>query len=133
MLTLTFSSSAIRTLQNVLTDSHDLPAPSPPLDPPCEPHRAVTTSIACGQVVPGTSCFCMLDALFDDVIFPMGILGLFCALAKLPSTWYLQAMVWCQRVGMQMMACQHGEYPFLRSSWLKLFSRPSRFKEHRKT
>lgn len=36
-LNLTFSCSVITTLQNVLTDSHEPPAPSPPQDPPRKP------------------------------------------------------------------------------------------------
>ncbi|KAL0578769.1 mRNA cleavage and polyadenylation factor subunit [Marasmius crinis-equi] len=36
-LALTFSTSMLSTLQTVLTDSHDAPAPSPPQDPPRKP------------------------------------------------------------------------------------------------
>ncbi|KAF8633074.1 hypothetical protein AX15_001523 [Amanita polypyramis BW_CC] len=38
-LNLAFSSSSIATVQNVLTDSHDPPAPSPPQDPPQKPQE----------------------------------------------------------------------------------------------
>ena len=122
------------TLPNVLTDSHDPPAPSPPQDPPRKPQELDVEQLLIapiGELSPRPHLF-VRRVPSDGDGFLIMLQRCSCAQAQLPSTRRSRITAHRRTMGMSMKACRPGVHPLSRSSLSRSCPKYLKFKGPRK-